>query len=111
MGDVSPYITGGGVSALIMALAYAGRQAMDWWRERNTEKRAGGTVQVTDAATANAVLVQTMKLLQHENTRLQVRVRDLEAQDRLKDEKIAELEGRLAAIAVELRALKSGNRK
>lgn len=99
-------VTGGGLGALALAISYIGRLALDWVRERRTGPRETTTAAVTDAATANAVLLSTVEALQGENTRLHKRVATLETENARKDEKLTELEGRLAQIAAELSELR-----
>lgn len=110
-----PITTGGGIAGGIIALVYVGRLALDWWRERKQETpkaaAALASSQVTDAATANAVLVQTVETLQAENGRLSARVQHLEDEATERNRKITDLENQLASIARELATLRSDPRE
>lgn len=104
--DVASLLTGSGAAALIIALVYAGRLGLDWLREKRAAPVARTTAAVTDAAAANAVLVQTVETLQAETSRQARKIRHLEEEAEAKDKKIDELESRLNDIAAELAALK-----
>lgn len=99
-------VTGGGLGGIALAVVYVGRLTLDWLRERRKAPVETSTAAVTDAATANAVLLSTLESVQGENKRLQGRVKTLEDENAAKDRKLADLEGRLADIAAELAELR-----
>lgn len=103
----STLVTGSGIAGIIVALVYAGRLTLDWFKERRTGKVASSSAVVGDAATANTILVQTVTSLQGENARLVSRVIYLEAEDAKKDRKITELQHQIAGIAAELEKLRN----
>lgn len=111
--DPTSIVTGGGVASLLAALAYIGKMLLDWKRTPNDNRHSA----VNDAASANAILGETLKGLQAENVRLTARNERLEAEAEEKDAKIEALEARLNemqrkhnealnSLRVELSALK-----
>ena len=99
-------VTGGGIGGLALAIVYVGRLTLDWLRERRKGPVENTSAAVTDAATANAVLLSTIESLQSKNARLWTRVGSLETENARKDAKLTELEGRLSLIAAELAELR-----
>lgn len=95
--DVSSLITGSTAGTLIVAIAYAGRQLLDWWPKRGNGKRVEAAGAVADAAVANATLVQTVETLQRENGRMARKIKHLEDEAEEKDRKIDSLEAALEA--------------
>lgn len=106
--DLATIVTGGGSGALGIGGAYLAKLAFDSWRAQRTDVRTDRTSAVTDAATANAIIVKTVETLQQENGRLVARVRALEEEAEIKDRKIDDLGRRMEEIASELSDLKSG---
>lgn len=111
--DAGSLIAGGGAAALIIALVYVGRLGLDWLREKRSAPVAKTTAAVTDAAAANAVLVQTVETLQAETSRQARKIKHLEDEAAEKDAKIEALEqrlneaqGQIQTVAAELAALK-----
>jgi len=100
-------LVGGGGMGAAAVFIWCARLTLDWWKERRTGTLSTKTASVTDAATANTIILATLTALQSENTRLQRKVEHLEEENEMKDGKITELEARLNAIAVELAQLKS----
>lgn len=77
---IETVLTGGGLAGLIIAVGYAGKQAVDFYREHNAS--AGSPSQeVTDAVATNAMLVTALKEERTEVQRLSDRVNDLEQQN------------------------------
>lgn len=112
--DLSPLLTGGGAAGLVLAVGYIGRLALDAWREKRTAPREQATASVSDAAAANAVLVQSLDALRAENQRMARKIKHLEDEAQAKDAKIGELQQALSsaqrqidAIASDLAALKA----
>ena len=110
-GDI---LTGGGAVGLVAVAGYVMKQIFDAWQAARTGDVAEKSTSVTDAATANAVILGSLKALGDENVRLRLSVRHLEEESVLKDTKIRELETKLGdalaqiqGIAEELSALKS----
>lgn len=104
-------VTGGGLGGIALAVVYVGRLTLDWLRERRKGPVETSTAAVTDAATANAVLLSTVEALQKENGRLNRRVESLETENARKDAKLTELEGRLSSIAAELAELRGSSER
>lgn len=100
-------LVGGGGMGAAAVFIWCGRLALDWWKDHRSGTLTSKTTSVTDAATANTIILATLTALQAENTRLQRKVEHLEEENEMKDSKITELETRLNAIAVELAQLKS----
>lgn len=84
--------SGGAAAALVIYLVRLGYQA---WRDRQADSRSNTTATVTDSQTVNAIALKTLEAVNGENKRLTLRVAELEADGRLKDEKIRELEDKL----------------
>lgn len=105
--DLQPFLVGTGGGGLVLVLYACGRLVLEWLQERRSGEITSKTASVTDAATANTIILKSLEALQDENTRLQGKVKHLEDEAEKKDAKIADLETRLNAIAVELAALKS----
>lgn len=82
--DLNSALTGGGSAAIVVAITYAGRLALDWWQGRTTPPSATPhTAAVADAATANALLLAALHEEREEVQRLSGRVQDLETQNAL----------------------------
>ena len=84
--DIASVLTGTGSAALVVAVAYAGRLGLDWWRERRTTPTAASraaSAAVGDAATANALLLASLHEEREEVQRLSGRVQELETQNAL----------------------------
>lgn len=105
--DTTSLLTGGGVAGLLGAAAYLGRLALDWRKEKRAAPRQDAAASITDAATANAVLVQSLDALRAENQRMARKIKHLEDEAEAKDAKIGELERRVQEILDELAALKA----
>ena len=103
--DLSPALTGGGSAALVFALAYVGRLGLDWWRERRTTPTAAGTAAtaaVSDAATANALLLASLREEREEVQRLSAEVAEMRTQNaalyqRMREQR-AEYEREISAL-------------
>lgn len=107
-------LAGGGIAGLTIAISYIGRLVLDWVKEKRDGEVVEKSTSVTDAATANAVIIQSLKALGEENSRLQRKVGHLEQESAVKDELIADLGKRLTqaqqqiqSIADELAQLKT----
>ena len=84
-----PPVAGGGT---LLILGYGVRMFMEWvqqLRAGNLEKKkldlAEDTQQVTDAAAANAIMLDTLLAVRQENARLDSKVTTLEARNAEKD--------------------------
>lgn len=76
-------LTGGGAGGLVVATAYAYQQWRASRREDNAQPRVAATSAITDAATANALLLASLKEEREEVGRLSGRVQELETQNAL----------------------------
>lgn len=103
--DVTSAVTGGTFTGFLAAVGYTVKLGLDWKRQRHAEPREDARARVGDAATANAVLVQTLGELRRENERLVKRVASLEAENEEKDRKLDDLEESLRAVTVEVSRL------
>jgi chromosome segregation ATPase len=113
-------LAGGGAAGIIIACVYVGRLMLDAFRDWRSGDVAVKTGAMTDANTANAVILSSLTALSLENGRLQRKIAHLEDEAdesrRLateKDRKIKRLEDRLGTaqaqiqtIADELQALR-----
>lgn len=103
---IETILTGGGAAAFVIAVAYAGRLALDAWKERRGEPRVATTTAVTDAATANSLLLASLQEERVEVQRLSGRVQELETQNALLYEKIRdqrrEYEAEISAMRKQL---------
>lgn len=100
--DIHSLVAGGGITGVLGALAYSAKLALDWYRTHKDEPRIENAAQVSDAATANAVLSQTLHDLHAENQRLTDRVKALEDELAEKERKLDELEIKVRALSNEL---------
>lgn len=100
--DAQSMLAGGGLTGLAGAIYLACKLVFDWLRDRHNGEITGKSASVTDAATANAVILKSLEALRIENDRLHRKVNHLDAENEQKDNKIAELETRLNQIAGEL---------
>lgn len=74
---IETILTGGGAAALVVALAYAGRLGLDAWKERHSAPTAATSSAVTDAATANSLLLAALQEERVEVQRLSGEVENL----------------------------------
>lgn len=114
--DIGSALTGGGSAALVIAIAYAGRLALDWWRESKIPSpTTPATAAVKDAATANALLLSSLREEREETQRLSAEVAELRTQNahlyqqmrqQRKDyeREVAELRNRLTALTEQVEA-------
>lgn len=107
--SLSGFVTGAGSTGLIGGALYLIKLAFDARRDHRDDVRTDKSSAVTDAATANATLVQTVQALQLENVRQGKKIKHLEEEAELKDRKIDDLGKRLDEIATELSELKTGH--
>ena len=98
MMDLGGVVVGGAGASLLGAIAWAVGLLFKAAQARSK----AGTATVTDAATANAALVSSLKGLQEENTRLRARVTSLEDELDERDERIDELEARVRGMELRL---------
>lgn len=70
--DLRDLFATGGVGTLVVSFAYVMQQLIKGWQERrqNKDKAASPTTQISDAATANQMLLNTLHSLQRENERI-----------------------------------------
>ena len=103
--DLAAVLTSvGGTSGLAAAVAYTVTQ---WRKSKLDEKvqtRAGDSMTVTDAATANAILVKSLQELRDENGRMARKMRHLEDEALEKDRLIADLRRDMEALKEQMRA-------
>lgn len=88
--DAATILTGGGLAALIYALGYAYRQWRASRREDEAAPHVAATSAVTDAATANSLLLASLREEREEVARLSGRIGDLETQNALLYERLRE---------------------
>ncbi|MCW2543122.1 MAG: hypothetical protein JWM40_674 [Frankiales bacterium] len=98
-------LAGGGVAGLVIAVSYIGRLVLDWFKEKRSGDVVEKSTSVTDAATANAVILQSLKALGEENVRLQKKVGHLESESAAKDRKISELNDRLGTAQEQIQSI------
>jgi septal ring factor EnvC (AmiA/AmiB activator) len=104
-----PPVAGGGT---LLILGYGVRMFMEWvqqLRAGNLEKKkldlAEDTQQVTDAAAANAIMLDTLQAVRQENARLDSKVTTLEARNAEKDAKIEKLQQELQILRSQVNQL------
>lgn len=106
---ILPQVAGGGT---LVILGYGSHLLLEWVKQ----VRSGGlesrkvdveedTAAVTDAAAANAIVLESMKALHGENSRLNDRVKTLEGQNAEKDARILELRSEVDGLRDEMRHL------
>lgn len=81
--DMATLLTSGGIAGLVYAIGYVYRQWRASRREDRSEPRAAATSAVTDAATANSLLLASLQEERTEVQRLSGRVQELETQNAL----------------------------
>lgn len=81
--DGTSVLTGGGSAALLLAIVYVGRLALDWWRERTGAPRSETIGAVTDATAANSILLASLHETQERELQLSGQVEELRAQNSL----------------------------
>lgn len=80
---IETILTGGGSAGLVIAAAYAYQQWRASRREDHAAPREATSAAVTDAATANALLLASLREEREEVARLSGRIGDLETQNAL----------------------------
>lgn len=101
--DAGALITGGGSASLILAVVYAWQQWQKSRADRRAEPRHAVSAAVTDAATANSLLLASLKEEREEVARLSGRVGDLETQNALLYERIRDQRREYEAEIAKLR--------
>lgn len=115
---IETILTGGGTAALLIALAYAGRLALDWLKERRTGTSAVVSSAVTDAATANSLLLAALQEERIEVQRLSGEVENLRLSnaklyEQMREQRqeyereLAELRKQLGAVSDRLASLQT----
>lgn len=106
LGDV------GGISGIAAALAWSATQFFSWYGKRkDVELKEGDqdihqiSAAVTDAATVNSVMLDTLKNLQGEITRLHALNSALNTQLSEKDAKIIQMQKEIERLVMELTKL------
>lgn len=77
----SGLLTGGGIAGILVALAYLGRLALDWIKQRHDGPAAKVTAAVTDAEATNAILLSSLREEREEVQRLSHEVAELRTQN------------------------------
>lgn len=95
-------VGGGGVAGLALVAFYFVKLFIDSRRRTKEQKADESSAAVTDQATANATLLNTLTAVQKENTRLVARIDALESELAVKDQRIDELEDRVRTLHTEL---------
>lgn len=76
--DLRSFFTSGGLVTLAGVIGYTVKLALNAAKQRLTLHRPGVPLaEVTDASTANAVVVNSLKAVAEENTRLNKRIEEL----------------------------------
>lgn len=101
---IEALLTGGGAGGLIVALAYTYRQIVASRRERRVEPTEQHTAAMTNAETANTMLLSALREEREEVTRLSGRVQQLEDQNATLYERLRE---QRQAYEREIESLKS----
>lgn len=96
--DATAVATGSGTAGLILALGYVAKLALDYLRGRHNDSTSGASAAVTDAATANSVLLKSLD----SETR---RADRAEARERVKDQQIEDLKAEIADVRDKLAAM------
>lgn len=97
--ELTPILTGSGVGVVAVAAVFLARLLLGWASERResaAEKSSEVSARVNDRATEVASLVQTVEVLQKENTRQAARIEALEKSLDERDKRIDALEVRAA---------------
>ena len=76
-GATSGLLTGGGIAGILVAIAYLGRLALDWLKQRHDGPPARATAAVTDAEATNAILLSSLREEREEVQRLSHEVAEL----------------------------------
>jgi len=107
--STSALLANGGVAGLLAVAGMLGKLALDAWRERHAidradhvEHRADRTGAVTDAATANAIVLASLEAVHQENKALRAEVGELRDEIAGKDQKIAGLSDALTEAQTEI---------
>ena len=106
---VLPQVAGGGT---IFIIGYGSHLLLEWFKQ----VRSGGlelkkvdiqedSASVTDAVAANALMLESMKSLTQENSRLGRRIQTLESQNADKDTKIEKLQAEVVELRDQVRGL------
>jgi len=104
--------TTGGITGFAVAVAYAMNLFIDWLDKRRlgelTEKTTDTSIKtasVTDAATANAVILKTLEAVHVENDRLRKSNEEKDAEIARKDDRIDELQNQLREAAAKIASI------
>jgi peptidoglycan hydrolase CwlO-like protein len=104
-----PEVAGGGT---LLVIGYGFKMLTEWiqtMRSGALEKKKleihEESIQVTDAAAANAIILSSMQALQNENQRLGAKVDKLDAQNSDKDARIAKLQDEVSELRIQVRSL------
>lgn len=98
----SEIATNGGVLGGVATFGFIGHVVLDWRRERReaiTAKQEGrtdaNTAIVQDAATANSMMLESLRELREENKGLRTKINRLQEGEKVKDKEIAEMQTKL----------------
>ena len=104
-----PQVAGGGT---LLVLGYGGRLLLEWITQRRTGQLEGKKLemaedaqQITDAAAANSILLASLKAMESENTRKDIKIEALEGRNSEKDSKIEELQKTVRELRAQVHAL------
>lgn len=95
----------GGASGIGAVLAVLGKLYFDWRKTRHDEPLVERSSAVTDAATANTVVLASLDALRKENESLRAKVADLQDENATKDKKLAEFQTRLESMQTDMDAM------
>lgn len=93
----------GGWAGLLVSLAYIGRLAFDWWRDRRKAPQERTSATVSDAAAANAMLLASLKEEREEVQRLSGEVAELRTQNSVLYQRMRELREQYEREIMQLR--------
>lgn len=115
-------LANGGVPALIAGLLLGLKYGVEWWRSRRHAKRGGGAesgpTPLADAATTNALLLESLRSERAENRRKDARIDELEAevadlreqlftQAREYEAELSDLRSKVQEVTLQLEALQA----
>jgi chromosome segregation ATPase len=112
MADITQYLPTGILGTAMLAVGYGGRLLLEWVRtlksgalEEKKAEMAEGAQHVTDAAAANAIILETLQAVRHENQRLSDKNVTLEERNVAKDLKIELLQQEVRELRAQVYTL------
>lgn len=100
--DIAQVLTGGGSAGLVIAIAYALKLLLDWLKEDRAGRHTESMTTVTNAQTANAVILKSLEAMERENARMRSRVVSLETELADSDAKMDTLRARLIDAQIKI---------